>query len=154
MTLIINLSSEDAVVDADQFPIYSAANGDARRVPASVAKEYFQEGAIATDDKESQYLTPLTGFSKTITPTVAGGSVLLILSPAGTIATGTIVLPSIAAATVADRQEVLVTTTNTVTTLTVNAAGTTVVGVPTTITAATPFKMRYDAVTSAWYRVV
>ncbi len=152
MTRIIELSADDEISDADQFPVYSSENGDARRVAASVLKAYAQDGAIATDDKQTLYLTPLTGFSTTIAPTVAGDSVWLILSPAGTIATGTIVLPSSASAV--DRQEVLVSTLNTVTTLTVSAGGTTVVGNPTTITPATPFKMRYDATGSAWYRVV
>jgi len=91
--------------------------------------------------------TPVTGFSITISDTVAE----LHLTPAGTLTTGTIVMP----AAPYDGQTVTVSTTETVTGLTVSPnSGQTVSGVPTTITAQTPFAMRYRTSTTQWRRVI
>lgn len=40
MTSISNLATQDALIDSDQFPVWSATNGDARKVPARVLAEY------------------------------------------------------------------------------------------------------------------
>ncbi len=90
--------------------------------------------------------TPTTGFSITISDTVAE----LHLTPAGTLASGTITLP----AAPYNGQTVTVSTTQTVTALTVSPnSGQSVSGAPTTITAATPFTMRYRTSTTQWRRV-
>jgi hypothetical protein len=99
-------------------------------------------GALTT-----QYAAPSsTGFTVTVT----AGNTWLLLTPTGTLAAGTIVLPSAPA----DKAEVSVNCTQIVTALTVSAGGTTVTGAPTTLAAANEFfTMRFDAATSAWYRV-
>jgi len=151
-TPIIDLDSVSSLSSGDQIPIYSANNGDARRIPASALATYVAGQVSTVDGKVTQYASPLTGATVTIAPASTGGSVFLLLQPAGTIATLTVVLP--AAGIAVDKQEVMVSTTNTVTALTVFAGGTTLAGAPTTITAAAPFKMRYDGVNSIWMRVV
>lgn len=78
---------------------------------------------------------PLTGF--TISPI----SPNLILNPAGTLATGTVLLP----ANPADGQKLSITSTQTQTALTVTAAtGDSVVGGPTALVAKTPVVLRYS----------
>jgi hypothetical protein len=61
------------------------------------------------------------------------------------------VLP--ASTTAADKQTINVNCTQSVTTLTINGNGATVTGAPTTLAANAFFTLRFDAVTSTWYRV-
>lgn len=151
---IINLLSQSPLLAADNFPIYSNANGDARRVSATTLLAFVQAGIVIPSAPITQYASPsATAFSVTIAPIIAGQNVRLLLTPTGTLATGTIVLPGAGGSALpVDRQEVIVTSTQTVTTLTVSAGTTTVTGAPATLVANTPFKMFYDAVNAAWYR--
>ena len=52
-----------------------------------------------------------------------------------------------------DGQEVLVTSTQAVTALTVSGNGSTVYGAPSALTANAFFKLRFDGVVKAWYRI-
>jgi hypothetical protein len=75
--------------------------------------------------------------------------VFLLLSPSGTLAAGTVVLP-----TAVDGQEVIVHSRQTVTALTVTpGSGDAVSGTPTTITVTSPFRLRYDAINKLWCRL-
>jgi hypothetical protein len=150
MTTINQLSAVDAVVSSDQVPIYSSANGDARKASMSVIKDYVLSDATVADDKVTQYAAPAaTGF--TVTVNDSSDSVWLILTPLAGYAAGTITLPAVA--NCVDRQEVLVNTTQAVTTLTVSGNGATVIGAPTTLAANAFFRLRFDAVLDVWYRV-
>lgn len=44
MTTINQLSAASSISDGDQFPIFASGQGDARRVPASLVREYIQSG--------------------------------------------------------------------------------------------------------------
>jgi hypothetical protein len=150
MTTINQLSAVDAVVSSDQVPIYSSGQGDARKASMSVIKSFVLSGATTSDDKVTQYAAPTaTGFSVNILD--AGSSVWLILTPLAGYAAGTLVLPAVA--NCVDRQEILVNTTQAVTTLTINANGATVIGAPTTLAANAFFRLRFDDVLNTWYRV-
>jgi hypothetical protein len=150
MTTINQLSAVDAVVSSDQVPIYSSTNGDARKASMSVIKDYVLSDATVADDKVTQYAAPAaTGF--TVTVNNSSDSVWLILTPLAGYAAGTITLPAVA--NCVDRQEVLVNTTQAVTTLTVSGNGATVIGAPTTLAANAFFRLRFDAVLDVWYRV-
>ena len=150
MPTINQLSRADEVTAGDLVPVYSQANGDARAAAISVLAAYIQTLITANDDKVTQYAAPsATGFTVTITD--SDESVWLILTPVAGYAAGTIALPS--AAESVDKQEVLVNTTQAVTTLTVSCSGGTVTGAPTTLAANAFFRMRFDGVTSTWYRV-
>lgn len=150
MTTINQLSSVDSVSSTDQLPIYSSTNGDARKASMNVLKEYILASATASDDKVTQYAAPAaTGF--TVTVLDSSSSVWLILTPLAGYADGTITLPSVA--NCVDRQELLVNTTQAVTTLTINANGATVIGAPTTLAANAFFRLRFDDVLNTWYRV-
>ena len=73
----------------------------------------------------------------------------LLLTPTGTMATGTLNLPGVGIAV--DHQLIEVTTTQAVTSLTVAATGLTVTGAPTTLAANAVFRMRFDGVNQTWY---
>lgn len=150
MSTINQLNAADALVSADQIPIYSSSNGDARKVSASVLRDYVLDGINAADGFLTQYAAPsATGFTATITD--SSSSVWLVLTPVAGYAAGTIKLPS--SANSIGSQEVLVNCTQSVTTLTVDGNGSTVTGAPTTLAANAFFRLRYDAVAGVWYRV-
>lgn len=150
MTTINQLTTMDSVSDGDQIPFFSTNNGDARKSSLSTLKTYFQTGITANDDKLTQYSAPsATGFSVQVNN--ASNSVWLVLTPTGTFATGTLILPTLA--NCVDRQEILVNSTQIVTTLTINGNGATVTGAPTSLTANSFFRLRFDNVSKVWYRV-
>jgi hypothetical protein len=150
MTTINNLTAVDAVSAGDAIPIYSAANGDARRASLSIIAAYIQTLITSTDDNVTFYSAPsATGF--TVTLTTFSNSVWLILTPVAGYAAGTILLPPVAYAL--DNQEIMVNSTQAITTLTVSGNGATVTGAPTTMAANAFFKLRYNAVLTTWYRV-
>lgn len=150
MSTINQLSAVDQVVSSDQVPIYSSANGDARKASMSTLLAFFGTQITANDDKITQYAAPsATAFNVQLNN--AGNSIWLVLTPTGTLAAGTLTLPAVA--NCVDRQEILVNSTQTVTALTIAANGATVTGGPTTIAANGFFRLRFDAVTKTWYRV-
>ena len=150
---INKLSTTDTLALGDQLPIGSANNGDDRKTPISVLLAFMQANLTFSDDTgfTTQYSAPsATGFNVAITD--GSDSIHLILTPGAGYATGTITLPSVT--NVVDKQEILVNSTQDVTTLTIDGNGATAVtGEPTTLAANDFFKLKYDAVTSTWYRI-
>lgn len=152
MTTINNLTAQDTLSAGDQIPIYSNGNGDTRRVSASALATFLQSQIDTNGGFVTQYAAPnATAFNVAIAPPVAGSPVFLLLTPTGAFAAGTITLP--AQASMQDGQEVLVTCTQSVTTLTIAGNGSTVNGGPTTLAANGFFRLRYDGVFKAFYRV-
>ena len=146
MSKISQLTAVASLGSADQFPLGSAANGDDMRVSLSMILDYMQANIVQPSYALTpQYAVPLTG----ATVTVSAANTWLILSPAGTLAALTIALPAIRTA----GQEVLIMSSQILTSLTVSGAGTTVVGAPTTLAANGFARMKYDGVLNAWYRV-
>lgn len=152
MPTINQLSRATEVSAGDLVPIFATNQGDARAASMSVISDFIQSQLASPGRFETQYSAPsATGFSVTINPTTDGGDVYLLLTPTGGFAAGTIVLPELAEC--ADGQEVLVSCTQAITTLTVDGNGSTVNGAPVTLAANGFFRMRFDGVFSAWYRV-
>ena len=150
MPTINQLTAVDAVQAGDLLPIFSQANGDARKTSLTTLAAFIQTLITSTDNKVTQYAAPsATGFSVSVSGT--GLSIWLVLTPLAGYAAGTVVLPPVAG--VLDKQEILVNTTQAVTALTVNANGATIVGAPTTLAAGGFFRLRFDAVLDTWYRV-
>lgn len=148
MASIDRLSQSD-IAAADQIPFSSATAGADRRTSVTQLAEVLQTLLSATGPI-TQYASPnATGFSVTISPATAGDWMWLLLTPVAGYAAGTIVMP----ASPQDRQEVVVNTTQSVTTLTVSGNGATVNGAPSTLAANAYFRMKYDAVNSSWYRI-
>lgn len=150
MAYITQYNSVTSVSGSDLFLLYGSNSWSTRKASAEQIKEYCNSGITATDDKETQYSAPSSsGFSVSITD--SSSSIWLILTPTGTFATGTIVLPSVS--NCVDKQEILVNCTQIVTALTISANGATVTGAPTTLSANGFFRLRFDDATSTWYRV-
>jgi hypothetical protein len=147
---IINLP-QGSITAGSTLPFYDPANGADRRVSVTEFAALLQT-LLTASAPLAQYSAPAaTGFSVTIAPAVAGQSVLLLLTPAAGYAAGTVVLPS--SATAVDGQEVSCTCTQSVGTLTVSGNGATVNGAPASLSANGFFKLRFDGVFGAWYRV-
>lgn len=141
--------SQGTPTSASQIPFYDTDNGVDRR--CSLA-ELIQAAGVASSDPDriTQYAAPAaTGFSVQVTPSTDGQDVWLVLLPLAVYATGTVTLPALA--TLADRQELEIVSTQNVTALTVAGNGATVNGAPNSLTASVPKKLRFDAVTSTWY---
>ena len=151
-TTINQLTATDAVVAGDQVPVYTQNNGDTRKAAMSVLQAYMQANLnFSTSVEKTTYSSPATG--TTVTLTSDGSNIRLIITPAATIATLTITLPAIS--TLVDHQKIIVSSSQIITTLTVNGndAGA-VNGAPTTIAAANGyFTLEYDAVTTNWIRI-
>lgn len=130
---------------ADLFRLWSQTYGGDAALTLTNLKAWLntelQPGKLTT-----QYAAPsATGFSVAVQTT----DTHLILTPVAGYAAGTLVLP-----TGVDREEVLVNCTQAVTTLTITpASGETVTGAPSGLSANDFFRLRFDGVVGAWYRV-
>lgn len=149
MTTINFLSPVDTVSSGDQLPVFVTSQGDARRVSIGDLLTFF-ESQFASPGFAVNLYTPTTGFSLPVpTPTQ---SQWMQLQPAGTLATGTITLPL--NTLTPDGTEVLITTTQTVTALTIALNGATAAsGAPTTLAANGFARMRFITTRNSWYRV-
>lgn len=136
---------------ASQIPFYDVPNGQDRRASVAQFATVLQPLLSPAGGLVTQYAAPnASGFSVTVSPPTDGASMFLLLTPAAGYAAGTIVLP--AQSTCIDGQELLVSCTQAVTTLTVSGNGSTVNGAPTTLAANGFFRLRFDGVFKAWYR--
>lgn len=150
MPTINQLSTVDTLSSGDLFPVYVSSEGDARKASATTVREFVLANASIADDKITQYAAPsATGFAVAILN--GPDSVWLILLPTAGFAAGTITLPAVA--NCVDKQELLVNSTQAVTTLTIGGNGATVTGAPTTLAANGFFRLRFDGLAKAWYRV-
>lgn len=152
MPTINQLNTADQVSGSDLLPMYSQANGDSRKISFTNFLAWLNGETIVTqDNKITQYSAPLTGTTVQVDVNSTGSSVWMILTPAGTIAALTLKMPL--NTTVADRTELLVNSTQIVTTLTLDANGGTIVGGPATLAANGTFRLRFDIVLQTWYLV-
>ena len=76
---------------ADSIIVYSTANGDTRRISNTNYITYLKS-AFARQDYVTTVSTPANGFTETVTDD--GLNRWVLLRPTGSLATGTIVLPS------------------------------------------------------------
>jgi hypothetical protein len=146
---ISNLSTSSSFTASDYVVMAQSNNNNAQRVSAAVMAAFFAS-YLDVNTLESYYSAPsATGFTTTVPDT--DDNYWVILTPLAGYANGTIVLPS--ATTAADQQTINVNCTQAVTTLAITSSGGTVTGAPTTLAANAYFTLRFDAVTSTWYRV-
>jgi len=150
MPTINQLSGISQVSGGDLLPVYVSNNGDARKVSITQLLQYFQQTFAAPTVATNLY-TPGTGFNITV-PTPTSEQQWMIIQPAGTLAAGTITLPLNTG--VPDGTEVMITTTQIITsfTLAVNGAAN-AYGAPTTLAANGFFTMRFYQATNSWYRI-
>lgn len=151
MPVINQLPSTSAteITGADLLPVYSNTNGDARKLALSALLSWFRTN-FTSPDITTDLQTPGDGFS--ITMTQDSKNYWMLLRPTGALATGTLVLPAPAVAS--DGQTILVTTTQPVTSFTVNGNGATAVqGAPIVLAADDKFTLKYNKQTTSWYLV-
>lgn len=146
MTTINKLSALDALQPGNLLAVFSTDNGDTRKASINLLTTHLQSVLSLPGVLSTQFAAPS---ANAFTVTIDAGDTWLILTPTGTFAAGAIVLPSAPA----DKAECSIACTQIVTALTVSAGGTTVTGAPTTLAQNGFFTMRFDAATSAWYRV-
>jgi hypothetical protein len=148
--LIYQLPLLSQVSSGDQFPVYTPANGDARRVSVGALLQFFQQ-SFAAPTVSTQLTTPGTGFNVAIQTPVSQQQ-WLVIQPAGTLASGTVTLPL--NTQTPDGTEVLITTTQQITafTLALNGAAA-AYGASTTLAAEDFFRMRFYQATNSWYRI-
>jgi hypothetical protein len=147
MTDLSRITRQDSFGSSDNVLVYSSSANDARLIPYA---DFVAALAPTTNSNITQYYSPSsTGFSVSINDSYQ--DVWLILQPTGTLAAGSLVLPS--SANVIDNQEIIVSSTNQVTTLTISGNGSTVTGAPSTIAANGYFKLKYNSTLTTWYRV-
>lgn len=159
MSNINQLTALDTLTAGDLFAVWAQTNGDSRKIAASVLLAYMQANLTfptftGQGEYTTQYSSPsATGFNVTITDGADDNTnVHLILTPTAGFAAGTITLPPTPGTV--DKQEVLVNCTQQITALTVDGNGATAVtGEPSSMAADDFFRLKYDAVTSTWYRV-
>jgi hypothetical protein len=150
MPTINQLSGISQVSGGDLLPVYVSNNGDARKVSITQLLQYFQQTFAAPTVATNLY-TPSTGFNITV-PTPVSEQQWMVIQPAGTLAAGTITLPLNTG--VPDGTQVLVTTTQIITSFTLAANGAAnTYGAPTTLAANAFFTMRFYQATNSWYRV-
>lgn len=137
---------------AAALPFWDPTNGADRRASLTEFAALLQTLLSPSAGLVTQYAAPnATGFNVMIAPPTTGASVYLRMSPLAGYAAGTITLPLLASCI--DGQELLVSCTQAVTTLTVAGNGATVNGAPTTLAANAFFRLRFDAVSDSWARV-
>ena len=150
MPLIYQLPLLRQVSSGDQFPVYTPANGDARRVSVGALLQFFQQ-SFASPTLATSIFTPGTGFNVAV-PTPVAQQQWMLIQPAGTLAAGTVTLPL--NTQTPDGTEVLVTTTQQITSFTLGQNGALALyGVPTTLAAQDNFRVRFVQATNSWYRI-
>lgn len=138
---------------ASQIPFGDTSNGCDRRCSVGDLAEVIAPLIpSAGGDFVTQYFAPnATGWSVPVTPPDAGDNVFLLITPNAGYAAGTITMP--AAGSCVDQQQVLVTSTQAAAALTVAGNGAVVNGAPAALVTNGFFRLRFDGVFKAWYRV-
>lgn len=144
---IERLQNYSPVSDSTLFAINQ--NGLDYNATGLEVANYIAANATVGDGKVIQYAAPLTGSTVAVTGTTS--SVWLVLTPASTLATLTIQMPL--ASTCVENQELLVSTTQAISSLTINVNGGAGVGLPTSLSAGGFFRIRFEPVLKTWYRV-
>lgn len=133
----------------DLIVLYKGNDSDYRAISVPDFIKSINE-QLKSNKPTTQYASPnATGFNVLVESDF--GDIHLIMTPLAAYASGTITLPNVQL--LSDKQEVIVNTTQTVTALTINPNGATVIGAPTSLATNGFFKLSYDAVMKTWYRV-
>jgi hypothetical protein len=143
------LSRAETVEAGDGFVIDKNINGDFRLLDQQGMIDFINQ-SVGYVKPATQYFAPSsTGFNIQVN---SGSDIHLILTPIAAYAAGTITLPNVQL--LSDKQTLIVTTTQAVTTLTITLNGASAIfGAPTTMAANSFFTLKYDLVMKTWYRV-
>lgn len=143
------LSNTDRIGPCDSVVIWSGDNGDFRGVPLDVLKEAIKPEQGNQSSLLVQHFNPNANFTLNIDNHEVG--TYLVLNPSTSITTGSIKLPE--RYEVTDGQVVLVACSQQVTNFSVDGDNALVIGAPNALAANGFFKLKYDKLSSTWYRV-
>ena len=150
MPTINQLPVLSPISSGDQLPVYSPNNGDARRTSIGSLLTFFQQ-SFASPTLAVNLYVPGSGFNITV-PTPVSNDQWMLLQPAGTLATGTITLPLNTG--VPDGTTVLITSTQTISSLTIALNGASAIfGAVTSLTAGSATAIRFYQPTNSWYQI-
>jgi len=151
MTAINQLSSTDTLTAGDLLPVWSSANSDTRKASLTVLQEFMQDNlTFSAGQFVVQYAAPSSsGFTVTLLSNT--NNQWLIMSPLAAYAAGTITFPL--STSVTDNQEILIFSTQAVTTLTLAGNGASVVGAPTGINQNGCMRFKYNSLATTWYLI-
>jgi len=149
MTDINQLSTADTLTAGDLLPIWRTNNSDTRKTSLTALQSFMQTNlTFSAGQFVVQYAAPVaTGFSVSLLSNT--NNQWLILTPLAAYAAGTITFPLLSS--VADNQEILIFSTQTVTTLTLSGNGATIVGAPVGISQNGALRFKFNALASTWY---
>ncbi len=150
MPTINQLPTINALSGGDQLPVYATSNGDARKASITTLVEYFQ--TTFADPNYTVVINAPTNSGFNIALAAASQSIWLIMNPTGTFAAGSVTLPPVADCY--DGQEIIIISTQTISALTINGNGGTLVGVPASLGAGSSFTIRFNELQQTWYTIV
>lgn len=146
---ISQLSSVSSLSDGDLLVVWRTSDGDTRKASLLTLKAWFEDN-FASPEFETLITAPTSsGFTLQIGEQTE--NVWQIINPTTTFAAGTVTLPPVASCF--DGQQVVVTCSEQVNTLTVAGNGATVTGAPTTLVAGGFFALRFNLLQQTWYCV-
>jgi hypothetical protein len=152
LTDINQLSTSDTLTAGDLLPIWRANNSDTRKTSLTTLQAYMQANlsfsTVGQTQFVVQYAAPVaTGFTVTLLSNT--NNQWLILTPLAAYAAGTITFPLLS--TVTDNQEIIIFSTQAVTTLTLSGNGASIVGAPTGISQNGALRFKFNSLASTWY---
>ncbi len=149
MPTINQLSPVSRVQNGDLLPLYVSDQGGVRQVSVNTLMEFFK-GQFVAPGYDIQTQVPLTGFNLSVN--VTSEITWLLLQPLGSLASGTITLPSVTG--LPNGSELLVTTTQQISSLAVaNNGAAAVNGAPSSMSANDSFRLKYVTVNNSWYLI-
>jgi hypothetical protein len=149
MTDINQLSTADTLTAGDLLPIWRTNNSDTRKTSLTALQSFMQTNlTFSAGQFVVQYAAP-AATSFTVALLANTNNQWLILTPLAAYAAGTITFPLLS--TVTDNQEILIFSTQAVTTLTLSGNGATIVGAPTGISQNGAVRFKYNSLATTWY---
>lgn len=150
-TNINELSRSATLADADLVPIWQDANGDTRAVTAETIKAYVSGQTAGAPTGYTRIVSSPAVSPFEIDIPAATGDIWLIISPSEPMAQGTVNLP--AAESCVNGQEITISATFPVTSLTLDGNTAGILGEPTALSADGYFRLRFDESLETWFRV-
>jgi hypothetical protein len=145
---IDDLSQAKTLTDQHEIVVFDQANRATRK--ATVEQLAFAVRQVIEGEPDDTAYA-LNASTVTALPAAPGADIWAQITLPATAPTLTVILPGIDDR--AHGQEVLVTVTQTVTALTINANGAALSGAPTTASPTAPFRLKYDLISNTWYRI-
>lgn len=151
MSLIINYPTLETITGSELLLVFSTTNSDTRKISISALVSYvITQVNTNMSGYATQYAAP-SADSFNIAINDIQRDIHCILTPTLLFTNGAIILPL--PSNTLDGQRIMLNTTQAVTSFVVNGNGSNVVGAPSSLAQYSFFTLKYDKLTSTWYRV-